>query len=404
MTSYMNEYLERDMDYEEIKEELQRLIEEYNDRAETELVIYSACVSKQEIPKITLDMDDYYVLHDLLNENDNQSIELYVESPGGSGEAAEEMGEFLNNNFEDVSFVISGEAKSAATLLTLSGNYIKMTETGSLGPIDAQVQVGRSPVSAYDYIDWVERKREEAAKNGSLNPFDAQMVAQISPGELEKVQYALDFAKKLVKKWLPKHKFRDWEETEDRGKDVTEEMKRERAQEIADRLSSHDEWLSHSRSLKISDLENIGLQITDLDEDDILSQIIYRIQTLLRLMFSSSSTYKIYATSETIITQQAVAQGQAQPPQEENIDLDNASGAGVTIQCENCGKEHKFFALFEEDAEVPEDARDEGYKPFPLNDDYECECGYEMNITGIINEVESRTGKKIFRRDGVKNG
>ena len=34
-----------------------------------------------------------------------------------------------------------------------------MTETGSLGPIDAQVKIGRSIVSAHDYKAWIDEKR-----------------------------------------------------------------------------------------------------------------------------------------------------------------------------------------------------------------------------------------------------
>lgn len=67
--------------------------------------------------------------------------------------------------------MIAGEAKSAGTILVLSGDNIFMTDTGSLGPIDAQVRIGRSVVSAHDYKEWIDLKREEALKNGSLNPF-----------------------------------------------------------------------------------------------------------------------------------------------------------------------------------------------------------------------------------------
>jgi len=72
--------------------------------------------------------------------------------------------------------------------MVLSGDEILMTETGSLGPIDAQMQIGRSVISAYDYTEWVELKREEAGKTGKLNPFDATMVAQITPGDWEVYQ------------------------------------------------------------------------------------------------------------------------------------------------------------------------------------------------------------------------
>ena len=52
-----------------------------------------------------------------------------------------------------------------------------MTDTGSLGPIDAQVTIGRSRQSAHDYIEWVSEKMNEAHKEGELNPFDATMIA-----------------------------------------------------------------------------------------------------------------------------------------------------------------------------------------------------------------------------------
>ena len=67
-----------------------------------------------------------------------QRIDMYIETPGGSGETAEEVAKFLRNNFDTVSFVVCGEAKSAGTIIVLSGDEILMTETGSLGPIDAQ--------------------------------------------------------------------------------------------------------------------------------------------------------------------------------------------------------------------------------------------------------------------------
>jgi len=86
--------------------------------------------------------------------------------------------------------------------LALSGDEIFMTETGSLGPIDAQLRIGRTVGSAYDYMEWVHEKKMEAQENGMLNPFDATMVAQISPSELKGVYNSLEFAKDIVKEWI----------------------------------------------------------------------------------------------------------------------------------------------------------------------------------------------------------
>jgi len=69
--------------------------------------------------------------------------------------------------------------------MVLGGDEIYMTDTDSLGPIDAQLQIGRTRISAYDYMEWINQKKDEANINQKLNPLDATMVAQISPGELQ---------------------------------------------------------------------------------------------------------------------------------------------------------------------------------------------------------------------------
>ncbi len=142
-----------------------------------------------------------------------------------------------------------------------------MTEAGSLGPINAQIQIGRSTISAYDYKGWVDAKRKEAEDKGKLNPFDATMVAQITPGELGSVLNALKFAEDLVRKWLIKYKFKKLTETVSRKIPVTEDMKKKIAREIAAKLINHRKLRLHGRSIKIGDLEEIGLKIKKVEDD-----------------------------------------------------------------------------------------------------------------------------------------
>jgi ClpP class serine protease len=177
----MSEYISRKLSAADLEAELLKLISEYNKLRQTFAAVYVAAIGKP-IPDIGLSQDDYYLIHDLLKDTNSRRIDLYLETPGGSAEAAEEIVRCLRNRFDQVSFMVSGEAKSAGTIMVLSGDEILMTETGSLGPIDAQVRIGRSIISAYDYLEWTNQKREEAQKIGKLNPFDATLVAQISPG------------------------------------------------------------------------------------------------------------------------------------------------------------------------------------------------------------------------------
>lgn len=40
--------------------------------------------------------------------------------------------------------------------------------------------------------------------------------------------------------------------------------------------------------------------------------------------------------------------------------------------------------------------KQQGLKPFPKNGIIKCECGYELDLVGIKNQIESETGKKVI--------
>lgn len=139
--SLMNEYINKKFSVPELESELLRLISEYNKSRGTYLFVYASAIGKP-IPSVALEQTDFYVIHDLLaNKKDIRKVDMYIETPGGSGQTAEDIAKCLHKNFDTVSFVVSGEAKSAGTILVLSGDEILMTETGSLGPIDAQMKI-----------------------------------------------------------------------------------------------------------------------------------------------------------------------------------------------------------------------------------------------------------------------
>ena len=389
----MNEYINKRMSANELEQELLSLIKRYNVERETFLLVMASALSKP-IPDIALSQEDYYMVADMLNDlSEISKADIYLETPGGSGEAAEEIVEYLRQKFEYVSFVVSGEAKSAGTLMVLSGDEILMTGTGSLGPIDAQVRIGRTTVSAYDYMEWVGEKMEEAGKKERLNPFDATMVAQISPGELKGVNHALKFAEDLVGKWLKQYKFKHWKITETQKKIVTEEMKSARAKEIAQRLIDHSTWRSHGRSIKINDLEAIGLRITEVDDDGELRGIVYRIQTVCRLLFSTTNTYKIFATENEKIFKSAVPI-QSVPRIPKNAKRPDV--AELEQKCSQCGKVHKIYAKLANNPQLDRDFQSRGVSPFPKDNKLICTCGFEMDLGGIRNEIEVKTGLKVL--------
>jgi len=392
--SLLNEYISKGIDVQLLENELLSLIRKYNKIRNTYLFVYTADFNKR-IPAVALQQDDHYIIADLLRHKTFKNLDFYIETPGGSGEAAEEIVICLRKKSENVSFVVSGEAKSAGTLVVLSGNEILMTKTGSLGPIDAQIKIGRSAVSAMDYKEWFENKCADAERDKSLNPVDATIIAQITPGELQGIYQSLKFAEELVKEWLPKYKFKDWKITETRKIDVTDEMKINRAVEIVNKLTDRNQWHSHGRSIKIEDLDGL-LKIIKIDDDKELSDVVYRIQMVCKLLFNSSTIYKIFATEDYKIFLSAV-----QAPSNIQIPIEKTDAVEFEVKCQKCGRQNKIYMKFKENQQIDEDFKHKGDIPYPKDNKFKCQCGFIIDLSGIRNQIELKLGKKAILMEEV---
>jgi len=391
----MNEYIAKRWDVKQFENELITLIKQYNKIRETYLLVYASAFEKQ-IPERILLHDDYYTIYDLLrNKDDQHKLDFFLETPGGMGEVAEEIVRFIHNEFETVSFVISGQAKSAGTIMALSGDDIFMTSTGSLGPIDAQIRIGRSTNSSYDYIEWVEAKQEQAEKTGQLNPFDATMIAQITPGELNGVINTHGYAQDLVIDWLVKYKFKNWDFTETRRKPVTEDMKQKRAKEIAKELTNRTRWRTHGRSIKIDDLLGLGLIINRVEDNPKLADVVLRIHTVCRFIFNMSNSFKIFATADDKIFRQAITMTGPLPGQRRIKVPQDVEVVEIDIECQNCKQKHKLYAKLKEDKEIDQKMKSKGRIPFPPGKKIACVCDKEIDLTTVMDDTENKIGKKF---------
>jgi len=391
----MNEYISKRWKVKQFEDELIRLIKAYNKIRDSYLFVYVSAFEKP-IPERILLHEDYYTIHDLLtNKDDQDKLDFFLETPGGMGEVAEEIVRFIHDEFATVFFVISGQAKSAGTIMALSGDEIFMTSTGSLGPIDAQIRIGRSTNSSYDYIEWVEAKQEQAKKTGQLNPFDATMIAQITPGELNGVINTHGYAQDLVIDWLVKYKFKNWNFTETKRKPVTEGMKQKSAKKIAKELTNRTRWRTHGRSIKIDDLLGLGLIINRVEDNPKLADIVLRIHAVCRFIFNMSNSFKIFATADDKIFRQAIAMTGPLPGQQRIKMLQDIEVVEMNVKCQNCGQEHKLYAKLKKDEDIDKKMKSKGRMPFPSGNKIACKCGKELDLTTTRKETEKKIGKQF---------
>ena len=302
--SYINEYLKKKLTVTELEDELMKLIKQYNEITGKHLLIYSVDFKDPELP-ISMDMEDFFTIKDILRDNNSNKLSFYIETPGGEAETAEEIALLLRKKYKYIEFIIVGECKSAGTILTMCGDEIFLNDTGSLGPIDAQIQTGKYFGSAHDYMKWIEEKIDEINKIGKLNAIDSIIISQITPEEIIGVKNSLLYGEELVIDFLKNYKFKNWKVTETTNTIVDDSLKEKRAKEIASKLSNHSLWKSHSRPLKIDTLRNeLNLKVENLHEIPDICEIIERIQIILRLIFSFD-VYKIIADENTKVEKTA---------------------------------------------------------------------------------------------------
>jgi ClpP class serine protease len=407
-----SEYLDRHMSLDDLNRERKEQLRRIAKARDRDILVYASDTNKATQAPVALNNSDLILVNDQLSNLTGKAIDVLLETGGGSGETAEDIVHLLHHKYQSVGFIVPGMAKSAATIMVMAGDEILMEPaSSSLGPIDAQIQWEGKTFSAEAFLKGLQNIKDEVANTNSLNRAYIPMLQRISPGEIQHAENALSFAKVLVKTWLKEHKFKNWtvHRTHKPGSPVTEEEKIERAAGIADKLCDHSELLSHGRSIKLDDLQNIGLEITDYSKSPELADAIGRYRVLLQMTFDTTNIYKIIETVDSQIYRFAVNQqiqlaipggipGIGLPgigPGPQPLPLAGAQPAGALVQfvCNRCKKVHKLQADFDRQQPLQP-----GLERFPANDILICtQCHTSNNLLALRRQIELQTKRKVAR-------
>lgn len=59
-----------------------------------------------------------------------------------------------------------------------------------------------------------------------------------------------------------------------------------------------------------------------------------------------------------------------------------------------CGKNHNIYAKFDNDENLDKEMLKRGFAPFPKDAKIKCSCGFEIDLLGVKNDVETKSRKK----------
>ena len=378
-TEYLNQkFSSAELD-EERKKQLGRISGLRGNRA---ILTYAADFTKgsARVP-ISIDYSDIRYIADQLANLEGDELDLILETPGGSGEVAEDLVRMIRARFRHLGIIIPGWAKSAGTIMAMAGDEILMGPESALGPIDAQLVWQGKSFSADALLRGFEKIKKAVEDSGQLNKAYIPMLQGISPGDLESAQIAMEFAKTLVTDWLATYKFRTWI-THKNGRPVSDEEKRSRATEIATQLCDHGRWKTHGRSIKLDDLTGLGLKITDYSTSSDLGDAIRRYHALVMRTFEGTA-YKLYETPTSQLYRNVVPQTTV-PPKE-------ADRAIISVTCNRCNTVSQVQANLK-----PGLTPERGCAIFPLDGMFACpKCGQVIDLTTPRQEIEKQAGRPI---------
>jgi hypothetical protein len=268
-----------------------------NDLVETELARQNGELAKKFVAEVlvlrspmTWGVDDQIreYVEELKQRNaKTDKLCVLLETTGGFVEVVERIYAVFRKHYSEVVFVVPNYAYSAGTVLVMSGDEIYMDYYAVLGPIDPQFEAedGKGMLPGIGYLhkfNELVKSINDKQKNGEIVAAEmAYLVRKFDPTKLFQIEMSRDHSARLLKEWLPKHKFKNWTKTQS-GKVVDQKYKEERAAAIAAILGEPKQWFSHGRGIGRRELEGeeIKLKIQDLDKDQPLNSMIQEYYSL----------------------------------------------------------------------------------------------------------------------------
>jgi hypothetical protein len=241
--------------------------------------------------EVLLDWSDKEGFIEAIQDIKGDAVDILLHSPGGIAEAADSMVDIIRGRFQHVRFIVPNMAKSAATMLALSGDQILLDIASELGPIDPQFNFRKGDGSfvsapAQAIIDQFEAAQKKIAKDPTILAPWLPILQQYGPSLYQQAQNAIKLSKNLVKKWLMKYMFKNYPK-----KEIL-------ARGIANYLSNHNNFKSHAKRIGLNDIKDTkalkALQVVDMREDAELQNRVWGLYHAISLTFGSTGAYKIF--------------------------------------------------------------------------------------------------------------
>lgn len=213
-----------------------------------------------------------------------EGVDLFLHSPGGDGDAAEQVCAYLRTQFTHVRAIVPVYAMSAATMMALGADEILMGAHSQIGPIDPQITIptpsGPRTASAQAIKDQFEMARQQCRDTSNLAAW-TPILRDYSPGLLSTCDHAAERAKNIVATALEKYMLAN---AEDPAKS---------AGEAAEWFGNAKEFLSHARPVRRDEAREHEIVVNDLEDDAELQDLVLSVHHAAMITLARTGTAKL---------------------------------------------------------------------------------------------------------------
>ena len=222
-----------------------------------------------------------------------KKLDILLHSPGGYPDATEELVKMLRRQFDDIRLIIPAFAKSAATMLAMSGNEILMAPDAELGPIDPQMRTVNGTSPAIAILELFQKAQAEIAADPPKLAGWVPILSQMGPSLIIDCEHAIKLSGDLVETWVREYMF------------TGEQDASAKAKKIADYLGDHKNFKSHGRAIKIPELVAQGVKVKDLSSmGAALHDAVTILYCSIDIMLSNTGVFKLFENTDACVIRQ----------------------------------------------------------------------------------------------------
>ena len=268
--------------HDQLRRKYLKALSEHTGRA---TIFYGTCwLENKPVPNagaLSLNVGDKQGFMEAVSNVAEKELDLILTSPGGSPEAAEAIMGYLRSRFDHIRAVIPVAAMSAATMMSLACDEILMATHSQLGPIDPQLTLptpeGPRSAPAQAILDQFEIAKAECQDPRNIGAW-LPLLRSLLPGLIAQCIHSREQAERFVAEQLEAHML---------------EGDPDKAKSVAAWFADFSHFKSHGRPVTIHDVLQQGLNVTRLENDQALQDLVLSVHHAVRHTFNDTGTTKL---------------------------------------------------------------------------------------------------------------